>query len=75
MRFGNFDLKKIDFKFNSVLQVVESRIELFNRLGELEISEKSDLASLLERLTVSIYHFIVFLIYVSEEKKDIELII
>lgn len=43
MRFGNF-----------VLQVVESRIELFNRLGVLEISEKSDLAFLLERLTVSI---------------------
>lgn len=34
-------------------QVVESRIQLLNKLGELEISEESDLASLVECLTVS----------------------
>lgn len=36
-----------------VMQVVENRIELIKKLGDLKITEKSELASLAECLTVS----------------------
>lgn len=35
------------------MQVVENRIELLKKLGDLKIREKSELASLAECLTVS----------------------
>lgn len=35
------------------MQVVENRIELLTKLGDLKITEKSELASLAESLTVS----------------------
>lgn len=35
------------------MQVVENRIELLTKLGDFKITEKSELASLAESLTVS----------------------
>lgn len=75
MRFCNFVnlffLKSVSTSLISSLQVVESRIELVNKLGELEISQKSDWASLLESLTVSIsLLFITFFVYNSGKKTN-----
>ena len=36
-----------------MLQVVESRVQLVKKLGNLEISDQSDLVSVVECLTVS----------------------
>lgn len=40
-------------RFRNLIQVVESRIELFDKLRDFDLLEKSDLAPVIECLTVS----------------------